>query len=408
MGEKRIAVLNAHNTLNYGSMMLCENIIHYLTKMLPQVHFVVLSNHIDETTSRLKLATGRENIEVRQWGITTRLSKSIPPDMLPVVDNVLFRYRNLVKITDDCSAVIALGGDDISECYGTLRLVDILLRFWFLKSSGRKLYLLGQTIGPFHSWRRMFAKRVLQRANKIYHRGPISYNYVINQLKIKGNSFLSQDLGLLDLALQNGEFDIGKYDLKRQKYIIFVPSGFWSSYCYDYRTYFEGLLNITRFLSEECKKRSMKIVLLPHVLRTSDDRTLVKRIIAEGIKNENVVGITDVLLPYEARAILGSSYFVVTQRMHGAISSLQKGVPSLSLSYSEKFSEVIGSRLGLPELVVEIRKAHYRNDIDKASSAIAWGLQNVMELKTKIEKAVRKAKMDAMIQIEDTAKDIIS
>jgi len=132
--------------------------------------------------------------------------------------------------------------------------------------------------------------------------------------------------------------------------------------------------------------------------------------VAAGISIENIVAVTGVLLPFEARAILRSSYFVVTQRMHGAISSLQAGVPALSLSYSNsnKFSGIIGSYLGLTELVVEIRKAHFGEDIDKVYSAIDRGLQDATGLKAKIEKAVIKAKRDAMVQIEDLAKDIIS
>jgi colanic acid/amylovoran biosynthesis protein len=304
--------------------------------------------------------------------------------------------------------IVVLGGDDISEYYGIIRLLDILLRLRYLKRARKKIYLLGQSIGPIHSWRVVIAKSVLRRMDKIYHRGYRSYNYVTDVLGVNNNSFLSSDLAFLDLPRQNGDFDIEKYDIQRQRYITFVPSGFWSLYCDDYMRYFEGLVNITNYLSEECKKRGMKLVLLPHVLRTSDDRSLVKQMITAGIGNENIVAVTDVLLPYEARMILGSSYFVVTQRMHGAISSLQKGVPAISLSYSEKFSEVIGSYLDLPELVVEIRKAHFGEDIDKVYSAIDRGLQDATGLKVKIEKAIMKAKRDAMIQIEDLAKDMIS
>ena len=64
--------------------------------------------------------------------------------------------------------------------------------------------------------------------------------------------------------------------------------------------------------------------------------------------------------------------------------------------------------MDLPELVAEIRKAHFGDDIDKASSAIDWCLQNMATCKARIEKAVIKAKRDALFQIEDLAKDMIS
>jgi colanic acid/amylovoran biosynthesis protein len=94
--------------------------------------------------------------------------------------------------------------------------------------------------------------------------------------------------------------------------------------------------------------------------------------------------------------------------MHGAISSLQTGVPAICLSYSVKFREVIGEYLGLPELVVEVRKDRFKEDIDKGCSSIEIGLKNVSELKAKIEKAVSNAKKDALVQMEDIASDLIS
>jgi len=133
----------------------------------------------------------------------------------------------------------------------------------------------------------------------------------------------------------------------------------------------------------------------------------VKEIITK-MGNNRLVAINDVLLPFQARAILGSSYFVVTQRMHGAISSLQKGVPALSLSYSVKFSEVIGNYLGFPELVVDIKRANFKEDIRKIFSATDLVLQDIATLKARIEKAVSKAKNDAMVQIGDLTKDMLN
>jgi len=408
MREIGIGILHAHNTLNYGSMMMCENTIHYLSKVLPNANFVVLSDFMEETEKRLKNATGCDNIVVRRRTLSTPIVKKISTKMSFFVDQVVLRYRNLNRVLDGCNVVIVLGGDDIAEYYGIVRLVDILMRLLYLKKAGKKVYLLGQTIGPIHSWRLPLAKWVLPKMDRIYHRGPISYDYVTNVLGIKGNSFVSADLAFLDLARQDSDCDIAKYNIEPRRYITFVPSGFWSSYCHNYSTYFEGLLNVKNYLLEICEQQHLKLVLLPHVLRTSDDRTLVNQMMAAGERSRNIIAMTDPLLPYEAREILGKSYLVVSQRMHGTISSLQKGVPAICLSYSVKFSEVIGNYLGLPELVVEIRKANFGEDLGKACSTIDLLLQNIAPLKVRIEKAVSRAKNEAIIQIEDIAKDVVS
>jgi len=57
---------------------------------------------------------------------------------------------------------------------------------------------------------------------------------------------------------------------------------------------------------------------------------------------------------------------------------------------------------------VEVRKDHFKQDIEKVCSSIDFALRNQAILRSKIEKAVIKAKRDAMIQIEDLAKDMIS
>jgi len=57
---------------------------------------------------------------------------------------------------------------------------------------------------------------------------------------------------------------------------------------------------------------------------------------------------------------------------------------------------------------VEVKKDHFKQDIEKVCSSIDFALRNQAILRSKIEKAVIKAKRDAMVQIEDLAKDMIS
>jgi len=406
MNQLIVGVLHAPNTLNYGSMMLCENAIYYLSKMIPNIFFVVLSDFVEETENRLRNATGCDNFEVRPQTTPSQI-KRVSNKLSFLVDKVMFRYKNLVKQLNDCNAIIILGGDDISEYYGVVKLMDILLRMRSLKRAGKKIYLLGQSIGPFFSWRIPLARSVLREIDKIYHRGLRSYKYVVDELKIKNNSSFSSDLAFLDLARQNEANDIEKYNIKAGRYITFVPSGLWWKYSDSYETYFGGLTAVTMYILKKCEEFDGKLVLLPHVLRWTDDLRLVKDMVSN-LGHDRIIGIDEVLLPFQARAILGSSYIVVTQKLHGAISSLKKGVPALSLSFSVKFSEVIGDYLGFPELVVEVRKDHFKQDIEKVCSSIDFALQNQTILKAKIEKAVRKAKIDALIQIEDLAKDMLN
>ena len=150
----------------------------------------------------------------------------------------------------------------------------------------------------------------------------------------------------------------------------------------------------------------MHLVLLPHVWR-KEDLKLLDEIVSK-INNVRIISINNLLLPYQARKILGSSYFVLSQRMHGAISALQMGVPTVSMSYSVKYSGVVGEYLGLPELVVEIRKDNFEESIELLYDVLDTTLENLPELKNKIKRSIDKAKRDAIKQLEDVANDILS
>ena len=266
MNHLKVGILHTPNTLNYGSMILCENAIYYLSKLIHNVSFIVLSNFVEETQTRLRNATGCNNIEVRPHTIPSQIER-ISNRLSFLVNKVAFRYRNLIKQLNDCNVIIVLGGDDISEYYGIPKLLDMLFRLHYLKRAGKKIYLLGQSIGPVHSWRIALARRVLGRMDNIYHRSFRSYSYVTDVLGAKHNSFLSSDLAFLDLPRQSEGFDIEKYNIMPQRYITFVPSGFWSGYCNHYGVYLEGLLDITKYIVSKCEAFDMRMVLLPHVLR---------------------------------------------------------------------------------------------------------------------------------------------
>jgi hypothetical protein len=57
---------------------------------------------------------------------------------------------------------------------------------------------------------------------------------------------------------------------------------------------------------------------------------------------------------------------------------------------------------------VEVGKNTFREGADKVCLAIDLALENLAALKVRVEKAIRKAIRDAMIQIEGFAKDMRS
>jgi colanic acid/amylovoran biosynthesis protein len=141
---------------------------------------------------------------------------------------------------------------------------------------------------------------------------------------------------------------------------------------------------------------------MPHVFADFDDRILMRSIM-DRCEDRRLFALDEILLPYQARAVLGSSAFVVSQRMHGAISGFQAGVPALSLSYSHKFRDVIGNYLGFPELVVDVDRTRFSSDLETCFPAIEAALRNLSALRSRLEEARSRAQGDALRQIEDVA-----
>jgi len=406
VSKSKVGILLFPSTLNYGSMMLGENAIYYLSKLIEDATFIIISNEADETYMRLSQATGIKKISIRGY---TKLERKLSVILRYIMDygkGLINPWSvETVRTLEDCRSIIVLGGDTLSEYYGIIGLLQGLLDIRNLCMAGKKVYLLGQTIGPFHSWRIPLAKTILKKVDGIYLRDPKSFRYAKSKLKLK-NIKLSADLAFLDLPRQNEPFDIERFGLRNKKYFTFVISGLWSKYCYDYETYVGKLVDITKYLLKKCKEHNMHLVLLPHVWR-KEDLKLLDEIVSK-INNVRIISINNLLLPYQARKILGSSYFVLSQRMHGAISALQMGVPTVSMSYSVKYSGVVGEYLGLPELVVEIRKDNFEESIELLYDVLDTTLENLPELKNKIKRSIDKAKRDAIKQLEDVANDILS
>lgn len=364
--KKRIHVSHIPNTFNYGSAMMAIVLIHRLNGLLEKGVEFYTDVSTPEDLGRLRASTGLDNIYMLppfEGGFTRPPEwKTMPKWRKCFYIPALLRgwkrkQDHLIKNSD---VEILLGGDDLSEYYGKLSIAFELGRLWYI-SRKIPLFLPGQTIGRFTSYRKKWASFCLKRT-RIFTRDDPARDYCVNELGLK-NVASSRDLAFLDLPFQNDENErsriMSKYDLVPGKYVTVVGSGLTAHYTSqreDFINNFSEILNIASGNKEEGK-----IVFLAHVLRPGhgEDRPVIKDVIsalkARNLENvlRRLVVIKDELLPYEARLILGNGRWTVTGRMHAAISTFQMGKPAISLSYSEKYDGVLAKGMDLPELVVD-------------------------------------------------------
>lgn len=349
----KILIMRASNTKNYGSLMMVANYISNFNKISQGAEFIV-DNVEDGGLERIQNSSGVLNIKsYKELGVELR------PDCIGANSIVkLYRYfkyaiyfGGLMKSLG-VTRVIQLGGDDFSEYYSIKALMIEYIKIISLSRKGYSVDLVGQTIGPFSSWRLPVSKFVLSKV-KIFTRDNKTLQYLNEVLGLK-NVELSADLAYLPLPGQGGRSVVEKADeilgVKRGYYTL-VPSGLWQAYTDCLDDYIDSWVGLISNLTLS----GNKVVILAHVISdTSDDRVVIKLIKDKLDKKSklDVLFVEDVLPPVLAREIISRSALVISGRMHACVSALQTMVPAIPLSYSVKFQGVIGELL-MPTNIIE-------------------------------------------------------
>jgi colanic acid/amylovoran biosynthesis protein len=266
-----------------------------------------------------------------------------------LVDLMTSRDPYALRIMSDFDVLIVLGGDDLSETYQRA-----VIRWGPVhRMINRKCRVIwaGLSSGPFTGIHEKIASSCWSTVPLIT-RDDNSYNYAVRQLRMRhvqqGRCFAFVDLP----GQSRASSLVTKYGLGRTNNLVFVPSGLVHQYTSDETAYTETWRQIIDRMS--AKYPDHKIVLLSHVLlpeRCSDKRIITHLMeSADKSVRSRIRALSEPMQLAEARAILGCGRYVVTGRMHAAVSSCCMGVPPICLAYSEKFFGVIGRGMGLYDL----------------------------------------------------------
>lgn len=397
----KIKIEHISNTLNYGSLMMAVNTLVYIKNKLPNVTFFVDCS-TEEDLERLKMETGICEIKKIDY-IDNMYQKS-------KIEKLIQRIKEIRKDSQLYDLRIILGGDDISEYYGK-KMWLIQFPLMFIENVTLPTIFLGQTIGPFTSYRRILAKIVLNKA-KIYTRDDTGLAYIRN-MGIK-TAYKGRDLAFLALPLENTSNSIlEKYNLLNKQYITVVPSGLTKCYTKNYSDYITCQCDFIRGIISNKYLQDTYIVLLPHVLYPKDvnDTNIIidieKKL--DSKEKEKIIFIKDSMLASQARQILGGSLFTLTGRMHAAVSTFYMRKPAISLSYSVKYEGVIGSGLDMKELVIEAADENLwqsKEIVSLVYKKISYILENYDELVDKINLNVNQTSKMSLIELENLGVDI--
>lgn len=414
----KILMLNIPNTLNYGSMMMAENLIRYLSREIRDLRgdspleqsselvFVIETPQPEETISRFAKALDGD--------ISPHELEAVKPESISRREKlkrylswfltVCFGTRSdtlLPKGADDVDLVCVLGGDDYTEDYSVLGPVLASLRLAALRKTGRKVVMCGQTIGPFHSWRRAVIAWLLSKVNRIVARDPITHRYLTEDLKLK-NAVLAADLAFLPL---NEEFEKPVLGLS-DDYFTIVPSELiWRFAKSPVRQeYIDFMTDLSLYVLSKHPKR--QLLILPHVLAPdgADDRLagrdLFINLKRRGVTSEKLVFPTCEILPNQARHLIGNSALVITGRMHASISAIFTKTPVLVLSYSRKYWGIIHEYLEMDDLMLDVRFNTWDEILGASIEKTNYIEENTQDLLNRMEDKVSQMQGLAMVNLD--------
>ncbi|QNG60199.1 polysaccharide pyruvyl transferase family protein [Bacillus sp. PAMC26568] len=351
-----IYVYNCPNTFNYGSMMMGENFISYFNKITGGENIYYVETEDEININRLKEATNSNEIYGVKMDALFREGSS--------KYDYLLGYLKTKKVTsellDKIDLVVVLGGDDFTEDYGWRGPVINAIKFNILRRYDVKVIMLGQTMGPYLSFRKYVMQHLLKKIDKIYPRDPKTYKY-LKELGLE-NIKITDDLALLPLSKQTKKE-------RTREYITYCPSEL--IYRYSKTGSREDWINYNLFMIETLMNRypDKKLVLLAHVLKPEnvDDR-IVATELYELVKDqyrERIILLNNEMYPYEVREYIQQSLVTISSRMHPVISSIQCEIPSIALSYSTKYWGIIGERYSLEDFIIDVRYLNYKEMKDK-------------------------------------------
>ena len=388
-----IYVTNCPNTFNYGSMMMAENFIKEFNANSRGTHNYYLETTEKVNTERLIKATGYKQI------FPVKID-AIFKDNLTRYDYLLgyFGLKNNVgtSILGKTDLIIVLGGDDYTEDYGWKGPVINALKLVNLQKQGKRVIMLGQTMGPYHSFRKPIMGHLLKKIDRIYPRDRITNDYLDN-LGLKNNT-LTDDLALLELSKQEKKE-------RSQKYITYCPSEL--IYRFSKSKSRVEWINFNLYMIKELLNQfpDKIIVLLAHVLKppTVDDRIITQELyeLVKGKYGDRILLKTQDMLPYEVRNIIQESLFTISSRMHPVISSIQCGIPTIALSYSQKYWGIIGECYDLKEFILDVRFMDYEEMKEKFILLLSKIITDYELIKVKMCDNNRQAKKSISKTIQE-------
>lgn len=379
---KKIILLGASlNSGNKGINALTRGqIFLILNKIGIDTEIEILSNTVDKEIDN-KINYNNNIINIKEYPIGG--NKNI---LISFVKSIFHGKNEIINKIKNCDMVWDISeGDSFSDIYGTKRFFKHSVLKLTTLNLKKKLIIMPQTLGPFKKkWVKFVAKKIINKANKVFVRDDISKDVISNQLGIRREITYIPDMAFY--MVPDSKMSINKFiDCKNKSIIGLNVNALLYSGGYDGKNMF-GLKVDYKKLIDELIERILKIdnvelILIPHVItnefEVEDDLRVCKNIAKNlGSKlNKKIYYIDKEYREDEIKAIISGCDFFIGSRMHSCIGAISTKVPTAPLAYSRKFAGV-WEEIGLGNCVSDLKTLEEGEVIEN--------VMNVYESKDKI------------------------
>ena len=383
----KVAIMGGADFQNNGNLIMTQNFISYLSKFVKDVKFVVVDSAKNKSVKEYLenvLATLNVDIDYRYYSGWDWLNRE-------KIFGYVKRKSLIEKILYDCDTVIYLGGDHfLGKAKWFLWLFNCLDMIR-LKNSGKRVYLVSQTLGEFPEYLKPIIKYAFNKLDRIYCRDKFSVNE-LKKLGVTDNVSLSSDLAFLPLHFEKELKDMSKYD--DLDYTTFTISDLWKKYS---ESESEFLNKICKILKGMCDITGLPVFVMTHSC-TDSENCIIKNI--KDRISDYRIRFLDKMFPVSARIVLGNSKLNVSFRMHSSLSSLEQNVPVIPIAYSSKY-KALYLDLKIDELVVD--ELDVKEVLHKVK--YVWRMKDYYPNKIKI--VLKSSKKNAIRPIMEIAREIL-
>lgn len=322
----KLLIVGVGSLRNYG----CEGIVHgtytMFQKFWPECELIVATENPQKDSLHFSQLENISFIEDRKRFTLYRLFKGVLRRFLRIGEGSPVRInKNNIRKKD---IFLSCGGDNFCQAPdGSIyTLLEDLMKMGDLAKKKNVFYSLwGASIGPFSKENEDLIIPKLRKADMIFIREKLAYDYVeqlnigTGKLRLIADPAFCMDLDTsFPLSKKDGEILVG---------LNISPLAFTED-CFPV---FEELLRIDE---------RIKIICIPHVMTSrggsQDDFSFLKKFVASSDEKKRIFLLPPNLGARLTKGCISQCDMVIAARMHACVAGVSAGISTLFLTYSNK------------------------------------------------------------------------